>query len=65
MIAWKERHGINWDATSGRNGGTEGTAREALPKDSIKYNAGESSQDAITAVLHFSKSSERVGLLVV
>ena len=60
---WKEKHRAGWDATVGRNGGSERTVWETL--FTMDGFDGSRNEGAITLVLHLASALERVSLPIV
>ena len=66
VAKWQQKYRVNWDATDGRNGGTQRTVWEVLIKNGKhRFSAGKEDQGAVALVLDLATAFERVSLTVV
>ena len=67
VAKWQQKYRVDWDATDGRNGGTQRTVWEVflMEMERYKYRAGEEDLGAVAPVLNLAKALERVGFPVV
>ena len=62
---WQQKYRMDWDATDGRNGGSQRTVWEMFMEvERFNGEAKEENQGAVALVLDLAKAFERVGLPV-
>ena len=66
VAKWQQKYRVEWDATDGRNGGTQRTVWEVL-MEMHRFNGKAKAEDqgAVALVLDLATAFERVSLLVV